>query len=85
MVTVHLHGPHGGTVEEVRIDGAVVPVAAADLAGRPVVSQTVMVGGEDVVLEWRMSTGVGQTGDGLLGLTPGVVPGDNDERFASAC
>lgn len=85
LVTVHLHGPHGGTVDEVRIDEAVVPVAAVDLAGRPVASQTVMVGGEDVVLEWRMSAGVGQTGDGVLGLTPGVVPGDNDERFASSC
>ncbi len=85
-VSVHLHGPHGGTVDDVRVDGReATPLTVVDLDGRPVASQSVLLGGEDVVVEWRMSTGPGQTGDGLLGLTPGVLPGDNDERFASSC
>lgn len=83
-VSVHLHGPHGGAVDDLRVNGErVEPLEVVELGGRPVVSHTVLVGDEDV--RWRMSTGPGQTGDGLLGLTPSVVPGDNDEVFASSC
>jgi hypothetical protein len=32
-----------------------------------------------------METGEGQTGDGQLGMTPSVVPGNNDAAFDSAC
>lgn len=84
-VTVHLHGPHGGAVDDLRVNGERVALEVVELGGRPVVSHTVLVGDEDVQLRWRMSTGPGQTGDGLLGLTPSVVPGDNDEGFVSSC
>ena len=40
---------------------------------------------KDVVFNWTMTTGKGQTGDVELGMTPSVVPGNNDATFKSAC
>ena len=37
------------------------------------------------VLTWTMETGPGQTGDVELGMTPSVVPGDNDTVVDNAC
>ena len=40
---------------------------------------------DDVVINWSMDTAEGQTGDVELGMTPSVVPGNNDHVSVSAC
>ena len=30
---------------------------------------------EDIVVTWQMESGAGQSGDGAVGVTPGVLPG----------
>ncbi|MCD4533739.1 DUF4012 domain-containing protein [Nocardioides sp. cx-169] len=86
LVLVRLYGPYGGTIDQVRIDGARVPPEKQLINGRPVT--TLAMGIEtrdDVVITWSMTSGPGQTGDGAVGMTPGVQRGSKGSTFANAC
>lgn len=86
LVFVRIYGPYGGTVEDIRMDGRALDPTIVDLDGRPVATLIVQLSTtRDVVINWAMETGEGQTGDGQLGMTPSVVPGNNDAAFGSAC
>ena len=86
LVFVRIYGPYGGTVESIRMDGRALDPRIVDLDGRPVATLIVQLSTtKDVVINWAMETGDGQTGDGRLGMTPSVVPGNNDASFRSAC
>lgn len=83
---LRLHAPYGGTVEEVRLDGKVLRMKPLTMGGRPVATFVVLLSSEKPsVLTWTMQTGPGQTGDVELGMTPSVVPGDNDTVVDNAC
>ena len=57
-----------------------------DLDGRPAMTLVVLLSNrKDVVINWTMQTGPGQTGDVAVGLTPSVVHGNNDTTSATAC
>jgi len=86
LVSVRIYGPYGGTIEDIRMDGRALDPTIVDLDGRPVATLIAQLSTtEDVVINWAMETGSGQTADGQLGMTPSVVPGDNDAAFDSAC
>jgi hypothetical protein len=87
LLSVRIYGPYGGTVHGIRVVGEeVVLPAASSIEGRPVATVPILLEStDDVVISWTMDTGPGQTADGELGMTPGVVPGSNDGSFDSAC
>jgi hypothetical protein len=87
LVVVRLYGPLGGTLGKVSVAGRPLGhLEAVQLDGRPVATVVAQVSDRsDVEINWTMTTGVGQTGDGALGLTPSVVRGSNDRVFSSAC
>ncbi len=86
LLFLRLHAPYGGTVEEVRLDGKVLRMKPLTMGGRPVATFVVLLSSEKPsVLTWTMQTGPGQTGDVELGMTPSVVPGDNDTVVDNAC
>lgn len=87
LVPVRIYGPYGGTIDNIRLDGKEF-VAEKDefIDGRPILTVIVLLATrDDVVLNWSMSTGEGQTGDGEVGLTPSIVAGNNDASFRNAC
>jgi hypothetical protein len=85
-VAVRIAGPHGGTVEDIRIDGKAVRAQPVMIDGRPTATIYVFLNSaDDVEVNWSMQGGRGQSGHGQLGMTPGVVRGDNDGVFAGAC
>jgi hypothetical protein len=85
-VAIRIAGPHGGTVEDLRIDGKAVRVQPVMIDGRPTATIYVFLSSaDDVEVNWSMQGGPGQAGDGRVGMTPGVVRGDSDVVFVSAC
>ena len=85
-VFVRLYSPTGGTVSDINIDGQKIVAEPVELDGRSVVTVIpVITGPDDVLLTWQMTTGPDQTQGGTVDVTPGVVSGDKDFSFASAC
>lgn len=85
-VVARLYAPYAGSVDSVTVAGVVQPVETIDIDGRPVATVTVVLTGRaPVQVQWTMTTGPGQTGDGELDVTPGVERGTSDAEFASAC
>jgi hypothetical protein len=85
-VAVRIAGPHGGTVEDIRIDGKAVRAKPVMVDGRPTATIYVFLNSaDDIVVNWSMQSGPRQANDAVLGMTPGVVGGDNDAVIASAC
>ncbi|MFC6286339.1 DUF4012 domain-containing protein [Nocardioides sp. GCM10027113] len=86
VVGVLVYGPHGGTLEDIRIGGKDIPWRGLEIDGRPVSKLYVELDStKDVTISWAMTTGEGQTGDVELGMTPSVRRGSNDDTAASAC
>ena len=87
LVQVRIYGPWGGTIEAIRIDGkARDDIDSVDVGGRPVVTLSMTPTSRDeALINWTMRTGPGQSGDVELGVTPGILPGDDDGTAASAC
>ena len=88
LILVRIYGPAGGTIEDVKLNGRSIDadLRIVDLDGRPVGTLVVLLSSrKDASLTWTMATGKGQTGDGLLGMTPSVVPGAKNSSFASVC
>lgn len=86
LVFVRVYGPHGGSIDQIKIDGKRESVTKELLNGRPVITLAMSLDTrDDVVISWSMTTGKGQTGDGQVDLTPGVQPGSKSSTFESAC
>lgn len=86
LVLLRVYGPYGGTIEDIRMDGKALDPEPVDDRGRPVVTLVVQLSDtDDVDINWSMTTGPGQTGDGWLGMTPSVTPGGKSGSFSSAC
>lgn len=88
LLLIRLYGPYGGTIDGVTLNGRKIgnPLDVTQLDGRPVTTLFVQLDSrKDVVLNWSMHSGEGQTGDVELGMTPSVVPGDNNSTAKSAC
>jgi hypothetical protein len=85
-VVVRIYSPTGGSLGPIRIDGATIDYEPEPLNGRQVATiLTQLDGPDDVVVNWTMTTGAGQTGDGSTGVTPGVTGGSKASSFASSC
>ncbi|HWM72759.1 MAG TPA: DUF4012 domain-containing protein, partial [Nocardioides sp.] len=86
LVLIRIYGPNAGTVEDVRFNGRRIDASTVQLDGRPVATLVALLGrASDVVINWSMQTGPEQSGDVELGMTPSVVPGNNDASIESAC
>lgn len=88
LVHVRLYAPYHGTVDSVSINGRSLgkDLHLVDLDGRPVkYVGAILSSQKDVVITWTMHTAKGQTSDVQLGMTPSIVPGNNDATVRSAC
>lgn len=86
-VMVRVYGPWGGTLDRLRIDGRdLKDLEVKEIDGRPVASVDILLSSRrDRLITWQATTGEGQTGPGVLTMTPSVVPGLDRHMFASAC
>jgi hypothetical protein len=86
LVAIRIYGPSGGGISDITVDGAKVDVDTVTLDNRPVVTLVALLSGpEDVLVNWSMTSGPGQTDSGVLGITPGIQPGGGQKSFDSAC
>ncbi|GAA2137961.1 DUF4012 domain-containing protein [Nocardioides koreensis] len=88
IVLIPLFGPYGGTIDHISVNGKSLDDVAqiVDYRGRPAtVVFAQLSSSKEVVFNWTMTTGKGQTGNPELGMTPSIVPGNNDATFKSAC
>jgi hypothetical protein len=86
FVYVRLHAPYEGSLDEVRLDGEKLRWTKVSIGGRPIGTfVTLLSSQQPAVFTWTMTTGAGQTGDVELGVTPGVMPGDNNTVVDNAC
>lgn len=88
LVLVRIYGPAGGTIDSVRLNGRSIDadLKVVELGARPVATLVVLLSSrKDTALNWTMTTGPDQPGDGRLAITPSIVPGAARASFASAC
>lgn len=87
FVRVHLFAPKLGTISDVKINGrAVAMPTVVEVQDRPAVTLAVLVESlSDEIITYRMTSGPGQTADGMLFQTPSVVPGTSEAPIRSAC
>lgn len=87
-VLVRIYGPYGGSIDDLMTDGKRVTLSGKVVRseGRPVVTLALLLENRnDLVLNWSMETAPMQEGDGILSMTPSVVPGQTTHVFESAC
>lgn len=86
LVFVRFHAPFGGSVGEVRLGGRKLRSTPVEIDGREVATFVALLSSQEPsTFTWQMETGPGQTGDVELGMTPSVVPGDNNTVVTHAC
>lgn len=86
LVALRIHGPHAGAIGEIRMDGRKVQHEEVELDGRPVATVLAFLSSKrELLVEWDMESGAGQTGDGTLGVTPSIEPGSKDAVVSSVC
>jgi hypothetical protein len=86
LVIVRVYGPHGGSIDQILVDGKRATPGKQLIEGRPVTTLAISLDTrDDVVITWSMTTDEGQSDDGYLDMTPGVQPGSKSSRFESAC
>lgn len=88
IVVMPIYGPYGGTIDHISVNGKRLDdiIKIVDYEGRPATIVFAQLSSrKDVVFNWTMTTGKGQTGNPELGMTPSIVPGNNDATFKSAC
>jgi hypothetical protein len=86
LVIVRIYGPLGGTLSDITLDGKQLDVDIVELAGRPVALLVAELSGpDDVLVNWSMRSGKGQTGKGEVDVTPGIVPSNKNSSFVAAC
>lgn len=87
LIAMQIIGPVGGTINDIQFNGAeIVTAPVVDLDGRPVITVLLeLEPGFTADVEWKMSTGEGQTGEVNVATTPGIEPEVKDRTVASAC
>jgi hypothetical protein len=83
---LRVYAPVGGEITALSVDGAQHSVTADTHDGRQVALLPVTLDpGQKVTVSADIRTAPGQSGDGVLNFTPGMVPAANGVRIASAC
>lgn len=88
LLLIRLYGPYDGSIDHVTLNGKALGKhpQVTELDGREVTTIFLQLNSrKDMVINWTMHTGEGQTGDVKLGMTPSIVPGNNDSVARSAC
>ncbi|BBH17117.1 chemotaxis protein [Nocardioides baekrokdamisoli] len=91
-------GPLGGTISNMLVDGAPLTKDPGNTTALPDFSQTGRLGnrpllsnylglgpGQTIDITWTMTSGDGQTGSPVVGMTPSIVPGNAAANVAPAC
>jgi hypothetical protein len=85
-VNLRIYAPSGGQITGLTVDGQGHSVTADRHHGRQVALLPVTLKpGQSLTVTADIRTGRGQSGDGVLSFTPGMVPAANGVRIASAC
>ena len=87
LVRVRIYGPFGGDITNLRVNlerqEGIKPV---NLGGRPVVTLPLTIEPQEKIeVSWTATSGRGQTGDVVVGVTPSIVPGPSSYVASSAC
>lgn len=87
LVTVRLHGPRGGSIAKVSINGEVQDLETIiDQDGRPVFTTYILLDPQSKTdLQWIMKSGPDQPGDPMLQVTPGLGYGVGSPSARSSC
>lgn len=87
LVGVRVYGPIGGSLDALKVNGQPEEDALhMEERGRPVQRIYVSLNpGDNVDLEWQMTSGADQTGDADVMVTPSVVSGTSSSVARSAC
>ena len=83
---LRIYAPYGGEITNLSVDGQGRSITADKHDGRQValLPMTLLPGQQSTVTA-DIRTAEGQSGDGVLSFTPGMVPAANGVRIASAC
>jgi len=80
------YAPYGGDVTKIQVDGKPYGVTGGKHQDRRVSYVPLQLQpGQSFTIETTMTSGRGQTGDGVFSTTPGIKPTPNDVRIASSC
>jgi hypothetical protein len=83
---LRIYAPYGGEITGLTVDGQGHSVTADKHKGRQVaLLPMTLKPGQQATVTADIRTGQGQSGDGVLSYTPGIVPAPNGVRIASAC
>lgn len=83
---LRIYAPVGGEITALSVNGSEHSVTADTHDGRQVALLPVTLDpGQKVTVSADIRTAPGQSGDGVLNFTPGMVPAANGVRIASAC
>jgi hypothetical protein len=83
---LRVYAPYGGEVTGLSVDGRPHSVTADKHHGRQVALLPVSLApGQTMTVTADLRSAEGQSGDGTLSFTPGMVPAPNGVKIASAC
>jgi hypothetical protein len=83
---VRIYAPYGGEITGLTVDGERHSITADKHHGRQVAFVPVaLTPGQETTIAADIRSAKGQSGDGVLSFTPGMVPAPNGVRIASAC
>jgi Protein of unknown function (DUF4012) len=83
---LRIYAPYGGEVTALTVDGQGRSVTADKHHGRQVaLLPMTLTPGQTTTVTADVRTAAGQSGDGVLSFTPGIVPAPNGVKIASAC
>ncbi|WP_182524743.1 DUF4012 domain-containing protein [Nocardioides dongkuii] len=86
FVTVRIYSPAGGSLSDFRLNAKRLDPDVVDQEGRLVEQVFLQLGpGQALNLDWRMTSGPGQTGDTSVRVTPSVSEGTRSSTTESAC
>ena len=83
---LRVYAPYGGEITGLTVDGQAHSVTSDEHKGRQVALLPISLGpGQQTTVTADIRTGDGQSGDGVLSFTPGMVPAPNGVKILSAC
>lgn len=83
---LRVYAPYGGQITGVTVDGKTHSITSDKHEGRQVTLVPISLGpGQKATVTADVRTAKGQSGEGVLSFTPGMVPAPNGVRIASAC
>jgi hypothetical protein len=83
---LRVYAPYGGQITALTVDGQTHSITSDKHLGRQVALLPISLApGQQSTVTADVRTARGQSGDGVLSFTPGMVPAPNGVRIASAC